>query len=686
MSLWDELVTAVEGLLDGSSHASDVPKYAGHPPRLVVALNDTPVPIPDGDDTATELKWRELDPEQPASLSKVLRWVADRLELGLRDCWAGPAGCNEDWPDREPEEQWARAFSELFFGIRYGGPGQTYFSNPRMDAYIFRRIQKTYRYEYTKKEQAELTAKNPEWVNPGVMTNSDPAVSLTAACQHCTTYGTITRGFTIEDHLLFAGYGARQQDTQPIFKLPGGKWYPTDTQHLQAPVATGQKAPVAPVGAEQSMGPLSPAAGPGSIYTYNPWGDAKKVKVYVPKSEVPKTKEETEKLRDKVTEAQSDNDLSYYKPRTVLNPALAPVDPDANASPQMPSEEALAAMEEETEEVELDPTGQRKGSHIMHILRVSKDKTKVQLFNTSNGYPLTLHEEHTIMGPTGRAGIYDGNFISDVPAGNKYCGMGVVPEKPPVPLDEMASFMRKARPVGLVRLVVVKRKAAANDVTDADILFVSRLVRMYNDQEDQNYTIARYAWSLRQMPGYRSMQAYWVVFIPRGKLAELMWAEGARKMKVKDFVGGVQAAEQKRVELRRITKNNPKIPDAEAVLSYNTDFYDIVTISVDDMGKALYWQRKKSVLNFGSTSEGAQGNPVPTAIRARVAPKPNSDKKLFVPWNGQYFHPMMLNAATGQSIVDMPDYFLDGDQHTEGWEADPIETGDISPAPAEEAT
>lgn len=86
---------------------------------------------------------------------------------------------------------------------------------------------------------------------------------------------------------------------------------------------------------------------------------------------------------------------------------------------------------------------------------------------------------------------------------------------------------RITRPLGFARLVLAKRNKPdgtpyniiKNDPKEW-LLYASPLVRMWEDDAEKNYAPVRFAWSLRDMPGAADITAYWMISIPRGKLAE----------------------------------------------------------------------------------------------------------------------------------------------------------------------
>ncbi|KYG10921.1 hypothetical protein BE21_09530 [Sorangium cellulosum] len=161
---------------------------------------------------------------------------------------------------------------------------------------------------------------------------------------------------------------------------------------------------------------------------------------------------------------------------------------------------------------------QRKGSHIAFVLRVDKDQKQAQFFDTGG-----LNHDERVKGPVPiimqdfkSMGAYDEPLWNKVTT-NHYIGMGI--PRPPADLAGAVVRIRKTRPIGFARLVLTKRGAKFEEAIDPKnppeaLLFVSRLLRMWGDTEDQNFTIARYFWSLRNLPGTREVQALWVFYVP----------------------------------------------------------------------------------------------------------------------------------------------------------------------------
>ncbi|MDI1479808.1 hypothetical protein [Polyangium sp. y55x31] len=683
MAIPEEDKQFIQAVAEAIGKVSNPAAHPGAPPRLVVCLNHTETDIPEGAIGAGPYLESELDKTKPETLGAILAWIEERLHRSLDEAWAGPAGKNEDWDASEGEEAWARALSEIVFGMRYGGPGQAYFQNSKWDSYIFSRIQRrSVDYEEACKARKDATfpathleiqayksalTKKGETLESAMNPNTDPAVSLACACQHLTTYGVLTRGFTLEQHLDGANLAASQNKGKPLFdEKKGGRWYPTNVAHLRVPVATGIE-PVPPKkGAPANSTEAMPVPlRPGSAYCYNPFGDAKYTTAWVPphwtevdKNGVPQLKKEhREQALNDLPEQQSklkDQQAMVDDPEKGYSSVITITTSDAKYN-ELPPENL-------TIQVDVPVSGQRKGSHINVVLRISKDKKKVQLLDTTNGHPLDEHVAHTLMDPTGKEGIYDGNFVSQVYQGNTFCGLGVPPE-PPGDLLEMAEFIRRARPIGLLRLVITERVPPAK-MTDDHILYVSKMFRMYGETEDDNFHISRCVWALRNMPGFTKLQGWFIIYTPQGELARMMWEHGARHRRLAEMEPVVFEAKKKKYEIKKANPKRDKKADPLVEptpgLAYVTDYRDTIVLTNASNGTCLYWHRKRSDLNFGSTTESFQGNAIPDAIRARVAPKPKQDPALRMPYDGEHVHDRFCDPYTNDHEVEIPDLFRDG--------------------------
>ncbi|MGK3988031.1 hypothetical protein WME99_33620 [Sorangium sp. So ce136] len=429
--------------------------------------------------------------------------------------------------------------------------------------------------------------------------NTDPAVPIVVACQHLATYGALTRGFRIE-HMDSIGYAAQfatggvaifsGKPAAPGDEPPpqGGRWYTLHPAHgdegkASAGQANGGSPP--PVAYEDLLEVerarrLSPPLAPGTIFVFDPDAGAQKVTIYL-------SRYEDECIREKILmkhfaarktpgvqevespysqrgrvapDYQQELDLARPKEDPGLLRDIRILEKEGQmvfaeqkrAQMQEKLNKDLAewehqktlALDTSTKAVVIDLKKQLDGSHIHYVLRVHKDKPLVQLMDTGNGSNFCSKIKAESPGRAAligfmQAGIVDGNAQSKVGPGQMlgFCGTGVPPH-PPEDLSEMAAFIKKARPIGLFRLVLTRRPSKAAMTLD-DVLYVSRLARMYGSSPEQNYTIAQMLWGIRNTPGFTDLQPWVIFFIPRGVLARSMWAHGGREMTLSMFMSDV---------------------------------------------------------------------------------------------------------------------------------------------------
>lgn len=179
------------------------------------------------------------------------------------------------------------------------------------------------------------------------------------------------------------------------------------------------------------------------------------------------------------------------------------------------------------------------GSHISMVLRsyVSRGRAVVQMLDTSSHHaPSQAHTDaapaFAVLGKMDGS-IMAGNAYAEVPSSSngKFVGLGLLPalRDPEIVFDNL----RRARPVGLGRLVITRASTAA--LREEDVLFMSRMVPLWGADEEQNFNIPRLLWSLRNTPYHETLKAHWFVYSPRGELAQVMWG-GARAKSLYEMV------------------------------------------------------------------------------------------------------------------------------------------------------
>ncbi len=320
-------------------------------------------------------------------------------------------------------------------------------------------------------------------------------------------------------------------------------------------------------------------------------------------------------------------------------------------------------------EVELPTSVQDPGSHIAFVLRVSGEddpaKRRVQLFDTSSNTAYWVMEYQARRGLIARpieGGIMDGcAFPSHVrqdapkiPANSPMVGIGVTPKPDPTRLDAQLNALENARPVGLLRFVLTLRKPPeapkppspwatpkpktvgeqlgpdlfpnrftwGGDIHKDEVLYISRLLRMYGDKPNENFYLSRLLRSLRGTPYFTNVQAWWFVFAPTGLFAKSMWARGAREMRPRDFAKTVLKLPK---YFDKVTPPNA-FPDPWARrtdVKYGPHYQltHVLTATGSDVpkriAKAFTWCRKKSALaDGGNTSLKVEGYSVPKDILA----------------------------------------------------------------------
>ena len=294
---------------------------------------------------------------------------------------------------------------------------------------------------------------------------------------------------------------------------------------------------------------------------------------------------------------------------------------------------------------------QDPGSHICFVLRVSADEKmedkRVQLFDTSSNTAYWVMERQARRGLITRplnGGIMDGCGFPKagdgqrqaIPSNSPIVGVGVTPKPNPQRLKDALDVLENARPIGLLRFALTVRKPPVKPkppspwakpskapkaadlgpelfpnqytfgggVQKGEIVYISRLLRMYGDAATQNFYLTRLLWSLRGTPYFSNLQPWWFVFAPVGLLAKSMWASDGRSMRPRDFVNTV-------LKLPKYfdKKTDPKaMPDPwvhRTDLKHNAHYRltQVFTSTGGDVpdrtAKAFVWCRLKSSLSDG---------------------------------------------------------------------------------------
>ncbi len=438
--------------------------------------------------------------------------------------------------------------------------------------------------------------------------NDDPAVPIGVACQHMTTWGVLSRGIPLEwmGNASNPGSGLMASDAcarMPIFGVmdsPGGKspfGGSAVLPQVQAPKAPGKWIESSKLDISDA---LANGLAPGTIVVLDPdsgtgrksvtlwlseyekqghvvrsvlkdyfytrtkvggadlageWespGRAVPVKAYQATidAQLARTNAAIKRLESEVPKAQEQLDHAQpqdqWKAKDRLRNKTAELEAARRQKTWLEAQRELAGNTAKTE-VPYNFNQQLPGSHIYFALRVHKDKTAWQAFDVSiQGGLASLKktQSDTIIARQGD-GHLDGYKLTGIAPGDgrQLAGIGILPRSEN--LAEQVEFLKRARPVGLARLVVTKRPGAVKgqtildeqySITTDSVLYISRLLRMYGPGKSDNFPISKLLWSLRNTPGFTNLQCWWFVFAPQGLLAKCMWAEGAREMTLRRFV------------------------------------------------------------------------------------------------------------------------------------------------------
>ncbi len=164
--------------------------------------------------------------------------------------------------------------------------------------------------------------------------------------------------------------------------------------------------------------------------------------------------------------------------------------------------------------------------HIAFVVRANPAFETLQFFDTGGlniqdrpDKPLAL-----ALQPDFRT-IREYQFTESISFGHSFNGMGVLPPKGDATLQTCATALRKMRPLGLARLLLARSPEAANSgsshsastpVEFGDLLYISPLLCMYEPKQGSihNFYASKLLWSLRGLPGFERLRAFWSVFVP----------------------------------------------------------------------------------------------------------------------------------------------------------------------------
>ena len=452
--------------------------------RLVVGLNLAPTsPPPErinaASGTAGEIK-------------KLLDHIAARLRGGLRSAWDAsiPAGAGSSAllgsptePLRAALEDWAMTASELLTLSPYGSPGAM----------------------YALSEAKIVTA----GLAPG---KAEPFIHITSACQQLVSAALAARGVSFPPAKagLNAGSAARDTWTKDL----NGKWITAQggVPSVQAPATFGDLTNLPDATMQQAttlfkideLTEAKATLGLGAVFLYS-----------------------NRKSRDDETHFIGGS-VEYE------------VDPKRNTQSEWGIRKD-GFLRDNT-----------AGAHVGMVLRSDPRTKRFQLLDTGGcGAPGWGDGVSALQANKGfHGGIFEGPSCTQVGAGkDPLRGAGVFAKPADAGAekklaDEISAHLKdvskKARPLGLVRLVLLNPRFKVTLVNVARfreqnwLHYASPLLPMWEGDQDSglNYSIARYLFSLRDLPGLPELKAFWFFYAPQKELAEVMLRPGARTKNV----------------------------------------------------------------------------------------------------------------------------------------------------------
>lgn len=259
----------------------------------------------------------------------------------------------------------------------------------------------------------------------------------------------------------------------------------------------------------------------------------------------------------------------------------------------------------------------KDGAHIAFVLRKGFPAGTVQFFDTGGvGVPgrtagLEAYRPK-LFGPL--TGIYDDPSSTEIPCYPSR-GVGVPPDPGDEGLRKAVERLARARPLGYARLVLIDRQAKTPH-PPAAYLYVSPWLRMHRHGEPtKNYPYARYAWSLRGLPGNDRIEARWLFDTPsylgKSNAPEdadkrhpdvLMKHDGARVRTLSGLAQGhpqLLNKDQKLISRRVLELQN--VPDADVVQ---------VVFRRADKAKSFIGAEKRINLPTGVSPAGHQAAPL----------------------------------------------------------------------------
>lgn len=473
-------------------------------PRLALGVNnatpDQAPPVyrghPIGSGSADTLhETRKL-----ADLAALLHQIFFQLDaaFSLDSAWDEQAG-PDSWlhlteaarsvsPIAVAEERWARQVTEMLLATVYKTSSVVY-GNWEMSPFTLNHLT---RESYLKKEK--------------------PFYALGYVCQDLATFGVSSRGVVLNSMLQAGAISANLVLTAS----PKGQWFNGTTEPKADPAAkSGQPQHLMNGPSVMNLSPLLekvPSFGPGAVHLFS----NQLIEYGAIEGDL-----DYDALDSAFTSGTSTPGKAAKKAKSTL-PALAGRDVQkvlvVSNTGERKEYEVLLAQDQK-----YAADNQPVGAHIGFALRVRPDRKQVQFFDTG-----ALNVEGS---PAIQKGNFDTAGTTQIKSrtGLPYKGTGVFPPLDPdaaKSLCDTVSQLAKARPLGLARLAILARgKYDEKKVTaktrsevlkpDGALVYASPLLRMWDDEDTQNYHLSRLVWSIRQLPNAQNLNAVWLVYVPK---------------------------------------------------------------------------------------------------------------------------------------------------------------------------
>lgn len=466
------------------------------PPRLNLALTQAWVPIsPLSPDASLEGK-----------VQAMLEHLWQRLQGGLSDAWAhaerqrgeAPLSERSEAPEDDAEaarnldEEWARAIAEVLTQTPYCAPGQVYLSGHADDPVLL------------------------NWFQD----DENPSYPLLMACQQLCTAALISRGYYFQ------------------FSSPQN---PQGTKTVSADnvgTSTSGTEPGKSSRGSQTVSAIN--AGPSTSGTVKNMGgrwliDLSGTRPLPSSAQIPTAGVDTALKNPFSLMSLQSNDLEgpiAFGPCSLFVFAAGDniVDPKSKTLAHVAFVIRTENIHPEIKRFQFFDTGGMRTSGRDAGLMLARNAQKI--------LPPGCGEEPWISGQEKSFDFWGG--------GSPFCGVGLMPVLKRETIRASIDRTRRARPLGLVRVFLVKRTTAGpgHRITDEafvqqQLVFASPLLPMWAAAPTDNFSISRFFWSLRGMPGASELEAVVLVYIPKASLTHVL-AQADRSMGTETVISALR--------------------------------------------------------------------------------------------------------------------------------------------------